>query len=84
MKNRKPRQIPAEILGLSEATLFDKRADKRDIGFFADAIKASKREKKSPLFAYEACEQRGELATLQKILKQGDAHDSTRFKLLIA
>jgi hypothetical protein len=84
VKNRKPRQIPAEILGLSEATLFDKRADKRDIGFFADVIKASKREKKSPLFAYEACEQRGELGTLQKILEQGDAHGSTRFKLLLA
>jgi hypothetical protein len=33
VKNRKLRQIPAETLGVSEATLFDKRADKRAIGF---------------------------------------------------
>jgi hypothetical protein len=85
LKNRKPRQIPSEILGVSEATLFDKRADKRDIGFFADVIKASMREKKdSPLVAYEMCAQRGELAALQKILQEGDAHQTTRGKLLLA
>ena len=37
-----------------------------------------------PLAPYQICTQRGELATLQKILKQGDAHGSTRLKLLMA
>jgi hypothetical protein len=81
-KNRKLRQIPAKIFGVSEASLFDKR----DIGFFADLIKAFRREKEDPPgLAYEMCEQRGQLATLQKMLAQsGDAHESTRGKLLIA
>ena len=84
MKNRKPRQIPSKIFGVSEAALFDKRAHKREIGLLADLIKVSRREKKSPLIAFEMCAQRGELPTLQKILEQGDAHESTRGKLLIA
>jgi hypothetical protein len=84
MKNRKPRQIPSKIFGVSEAALFDKRAHKREIGLLADVIKVSRREKKSPLFAFEMCAQRQDLATLQKILEQGDAHESTRGKLLIA
>jgi hypothetical protein len=85
VKNQKPRQIPAKILGVSEATLFDKRPDKRTVGFCADAIKMSLDAKEElPLAPYQICTQRGELATLQKILKQGDAHGSTRFKLLMA
>ena len=84
MKNRKPRQIPRKIFGVSEAALFDKCAHKREIGILADFIKVSRREKKSPLLAFEMCAQRGELPTLQKILEQGDAHESTRGKLLIA
>jgi hypothetical protein len=84
MKNRKPRQIPSKIFGVREATLFDKRDDKRTIGFFADGIKASWHEKKSPGVFYDECAKRGELGTLQKILNQGDAHESTRFKLLNA
>jgi hypothetical protein len=85
MKNQKPRQIPTKIFGVSEATLFDKRADKRMVGFCADGIRMSLDQKEElPLVAYQICTQRGELATLQKMLKQGDAHESTRFKLLIA
>ena len=85
MDNPKRRLIPSVIYGISEATLFDKRDDKRIIGVCADAIKASLREKEElPLIAYEMCTQRGELATLQKILKQGEVHASTRFKLLQA
>jgi len=72
------------MFGVSEAALFDKCAHKRDIGVLADFIKVSRREKKSPLFAFEACAQSGDLPTLQKILEHGDAHESTRGKLLIA
>ena len=82
---QKRRYIPAKIFGISEATLFDKRADKRDIGFCADVIKASLHEKEEiPAYAFERCMQRGELVALQRILKQGEACETTRFKLLTA
>jgi hypothetical protein len=83
-KKRKLRQIPAQIFGLSEATLFGKTYDECHFGFLADAIKAGRRENNPLLLPYDRAQQRGELSMLQKILEQGDAHETTRFKLLQA
>jgi hypothetical protein len=83
-KKRKLRQIPTHIFGLNEATLFGKTGDDCYMGLLAGFIKSSKCEKKSPLLGYELCRKRGKLPTLQKILEQGDAHESTRGKLLLA
>src|SRR5262249_15949452 len=57
---------------------------KRTIGFLAGGIKASWREGKSTGVFYDECAKRAELSTLQKILAQGEAHENTRGKLLIA
>ena len=83
-KKRKLRQIPTRIVGLNEAILFGKTDDDCDLGVLASFIKSSEWEKKSPLLGYELCRKHGKLAALQKILEEGDAHESTRGKLFRA
>jgi hypothetical protein len=92
-KKQNPKGFPVPIMGVSEATLFGKRAEIRGAGVMADHIKlamgegnAESSEDLSSLkaFVYDTCARHGALGALQNIFNDATLPWSTRMKLYMA